>query len=316
MSHPFDMLEQVDAHARLTSIAAGQHGLVTADQAARVGLNRDQIRWLIRSGRWIAVRPKVYAVAGSPPTYAQSVAAAVYAAGRRAWASHATAGVLWDMPKVEAPTIEIVCPLDRKVGMAGVTAHRSGALFSRDLKVYRRIPVTSPERTLVDLSARLPEGALGRILDDGLRRRIVRLDRLRSCVGRLAGAPGRRTAVVQALLAERLPGYDPGDSDLETRVLRLLVASGFPPPVQQYRLRIGGRTILLDLAYPEVMLAMELDGFEHHRSRSAFDDDRARGNLVVVAGWTLVRFTSRTPDGDIIRVVRAAWERFGRSGAA
>lgn len=306
----------MDARARLISIAASQHGLITVDQAARAGLKGEQIRWLTRSGHWIAVRPKVYAVAGAPPTYAQAVAAAVYAAGPRAWASHATAGVLWDMPKVEAPTIEVVCPLDRKVGLAGVTGHRSGALFSRDLRVYRRIPVTSPERTLVDLSARVSEGALARILDDGLRRRVLRLDQLRRCVGRLAGAPGRRTAVVQGLLAERLPGYDPGDSDLETRVLRLLVANGFPPPVQQYRLRIGGRTILLDLAHPEVMLAMELDGFEHHRSRTAFDDDRVRGNLIVFAGWTLVRFTSRTPDDDIIRVVRAAWDRFGRSGAA
>ena len=64
------------------------------------------------------------------------------------------------------------------------------------------------------------------------------------------------------------------------------------------------------------MLAMELDGFEHHRTRTAFDDDRARGNLIVAAGWTLVRFTSRTPDRDIIGAVQAAWRRFGRSGAA
>ena len=306
----------MDPHARLASIAAAQHGLVTADQAAQAGLGADQIRWLTRSGRWIAVRPRVYALCGAPPTAAQALAAAVLAAGPRAWASHASAGVLWEMRGVEAETIEVVAPLDRKVGLAGVRAHRSGALFTRDLTVLRRIPVTSPERTLVDLSGRLSDGALARILDDGLRRRVIRLEGLRSCVGRLAGSPGRRSSAIQALLAERLPGYDPGDSDLETRTLRLIVANGFPPPVQQYRLRIGGRTIFLDLAHPPVRLAMELDGYEHHRTRTAFDDDRARGNLIVAAGWTLVRFTSRTSERDIIRSVRAAWDRFGRSGAA
>ena len=220
------------------------------------------------------------------------------------------------MRGIEAPTIEVVSPLDRKVGLDGVRGHRSGALFTRDLTVLRRIPVTSPERTLVDLSGRLSDAALARILDDSLRRRVIRLDRLRACVGRLAGSPGRRSSAIQALLAERLPGYDPGDSDLETRALRLIVAKGFPPPVLQYRLRIGRRTICLDLAHPQVMLAMELDGFEYHRTRSAFDDDRARGNLIVAAGWTLLRFTSRTPDRDITGSVQAAWDRFGRSGAA
>ena len=114
------------------------------------------------------------------------------------------------------------------------------------------------------------------------------------------------------LLGERLPGYDPGDSDLETRVLRLLVASGFLPPVQQHRLRLGSRTIRIDLAYPEDRLAIELDGWDHHRTRTAFDDDRARANLLVASGWSVVRFTSRSSDAEIIACTRA----FGISSAA
>jgi len=306
----------VDAHRRLTQIAVAQHGLVTADQARRAGLNAQKVRWLLRSGRWTAVRPKVYALVGVPPTMTQAVAAAVYAAGPMAWASHATAGTLWGMPGVEPTNIEILTPPERKIGLPGVRGHRSAALFSKDLTTLKRIPATAPERTLVDLSARYDEGALGRILDDGLRRRVIRLDRLRACVGRLAGAPGRSPSAIQALLSERLPGYDPGDSDLETRVLRLLLANGFPPPVQQHRLRLGGRTIRIDLAYPDVMVAIELDGWEHHRTRTAFDDDRARANLLVANGWSLVRFTSRSTDNEIIRCVGAARERFGRSGAA
>jgi hypothetical protein len=305
----------VDAHARVIPIAVAQHGLVSADQAVGAGLSKEQIRWLTRSGRWVPLRPGVYAIAGMPATSTQAVAAAVLAAGPQAWASHATAGVLWGMPGVEAPAIEVVAPLDHKVGLEGVRAHRSGALFTADLARHRRVPLTSPERTIVDLSARLTAGALAHALDDGLRRGLVRLDRLRACVGRLAGSPGRRPARVQALLAERLPGYDPGDSDLETRVLRLIVGAGFPPPAQQHRLRLGGRTVVLDLAHPQVMLAMELDGYEFHRTRTAFDDDRCRGNLIVAAGWTLVRFTSRTPDDHVIGAVRAAWDRFGGSSA-
>ncbi|HEV2757938.1 MAG TPA: type IV toxin-antitoxin system AbiEi family antitoxin domain-containing protein [Acidimicrobiales bacterium] len=306
----------MDAHGRLTQIAAVQHGLVTADQAMRAGLGVEQIRWLSRSGRWRAVRPRVYALVGAPPTRTQAVAAAVYAAGPMAWASHATAGVLWGMPLVEAPSIEVVAPPERKVGLSGVRGHRSAALFTNDLSTFQRIPLTSPERTLVDLSARYDDRALGRILDDGLRRRVIRLDRLRACSGRLVEGPGRRPSAIQALLGERLPGYDPGDSDLETRVLRLLVSSGFLPPVQQHRLRLGGRTMRVDLAYPALRVAIELDGWEFHGTRTAFDDDRARANLLVADGWSLVRFTSRSTDIEIVGCIRATLDRFGRSGAA
>ena len=140
----------------------------------------------------------------------------------------------------------------------------------------------------------------------------MRLESLRRCVARLGEAPGRRLAVLHELLAERLPGYDPGDSDLETRVLRLVVASGFPPLLQQHRVRAGGRTFKLDLAYPSLRLGIELDGWEFHRTRTSFDEDRARANLLLAHGWRLVRFTSRSTDEEIVGVVRA----FGRLGAA
>jgi len=300
----------------LFKIAVSQHGLVTADQARRAGLGAHQITWLTRSGEWRSIRPGVYARAGVPPTWDQSIAAAVLASGPSAWASHATAAALWTMSGANADEIEVVAPLDRRVGLAGVRGHRSSALFTADLTQYRRIPVTTPERTLVDLSGRLAPAPLGSMLDDALRRRLVRLDRMRTCVARLAGSPGRRPAVVQSLLAQRLPGYDPGDSDIETRALRLLVAHGFPPPVQQYRVHIGGRTFRIDLAYPWWRLAIELDGWEHHRTRSAFDDDRYRANLLVANGWMLLRFTSRSSDAQILDAVGAARDRFGRSGAA
>jgi len=311
------MLGRVEStHRRLTRIAATQYGLVTVRQAGAAGLNAEQIRWMRRSGPWTAIRPGVYALTGAPSSWAQTVAAAVLACGPSAWASNATAGVLWSMPGVESEWIEVVTPPERRVEAVGVCGHRSSAVFTDDVTVVRRIPVTTPERTLVDLSARIEQEKLGRILDDGLRRRQIRLDRLRRCVARLAGSPGRRPASIQVLLGERLRGYDPGDSDLETRTLRLLVSRGLPPPVQQHRVRLGGRGMRIDLAYPDVALAIELDGWEHHRTRTAFDDDRARANLLVSAGWSLVRFTSRSSDDEIVDCVSAARSRFGGSGAA
>jgi very-short-patch-repair endonuclease len=316
MSHPVGILVAVDARRELNRIAVAQHSLITLDQAQAAGLTAAQIRHKVRSGEWVVARRRVYAVAGAPATWAQAVAAAAFSLQPRAWASHETAGRLWGFVVPDCDALDLLVDLERRVKMAGVRSHRSGALFTADVTHHLRIPITTPERTLVDLSASVPVSTLAKMVDDGLRRRLVRLGRLSSCVSRLAKSPGRRPAVIQDLLAERLPGYDPGDSDLETRVLRALVAAGLVPPVQQHRVRLGKRTFRIDLAYPVAKLAIELDGWEFHSSRTAFDDDRARANALVAAGWTLLRFTSRSTDAEIVACVRAALGESGRFGAA
>lgn len=306
----------MDIRRRVNQIAASQHSLITLEQALGAGLTLGQIRRRARSGEWIVARPRVYAVAGAAPTWMQSVAAAALSLGPGVWASHATAARLWGLVGVEPDAIDVLVALDRRVKLPGVRSHRTSALFTADLTVHQRIAVATPERTIVDLSASVSPATLGRIVDDGLRSRLVRLDRLRRCVGRLGGSPGRRPAVVHDLLAARLPGYDPGDSDLETRVLCTLVSNRLPAPVQQHRVRLGGRQFRVDLAYPHVKVAVELDGWAFHNSRTAFDDDRARANMLVSGGWTVLRFTSRSSDVEIVSCTRAALARCGRSDVA
>lgn len=306
----------MDVRRELNRIAVAQHSLITLDQALKAGMTVAQVRHKVDSGEWIVVRRRVYAVAGAPVTWAQAVAATPFTLQPRAWVSHETAGRLWGFTFSECEGIDVLVDLGRRVKMAGVISHRSGALFTADLSRHHRIPVTTPERTLVDLSASVSVPTLARMVDDGLRRRLVRLGRLSTCVARLPKSPGRRPAVIQELLAERLPGYDPGDSDLETRVLRALVAAGLVAPVQQHRVRLGKRIFRIDLAYPVARMAIELDGWEFHSTRTAFDDDRARANALVAAGWTVLRFTSRSTDAEIVACVRAALGESGYFGAA
>ncbi len=190
--------------------------------------------------------------------------------------------------------------------MRGVRSHRTVAFLACEHAVHRGIPVTTVARTLVDLSGRLSTAQLGRMADHAMRAGTLRLDDLRKSVTGLPSAPGRHPTRIERVLQRRLAGYDPGDSGLEMRFARAIVGGGLPEPVLQHPVSVGTRRYRIDLAYPDGKIAIEIDGWEYHRSRSAFDDDRNRANDLVVAGWHVLRFTSSMTDGQAVATVAAA----------
>jgi very-short-patch-repair endonuclease len=289
----------------ITEVFARQHGLVTAAQARALGVTVDGVRHRCRSGRWERLGHGVFRLAGSPSTRAQAVLAAVLAAGEPAWASHFTSLVLWAYRGFDAHPLEVCVPLERRPRVTGVRVHRSGTLEPGDVAAVDGIPVLTAARALVDTSARFDDAALGALVDDGLRRRVLTLGVLHAMLHRLPTiAPGRSPARLERVLRPRTGDFEPGDSQLERRVYAAIVAAGLPTPRRQHRVVVGERTYFLDLAYPDRRLAIEVDGFDFHRGRAVFDRDRLRQNDLVGAGWTVVRFTSTSTDAEIVATLR------------
>jgi hypothetical protein len=167
---------------------------------------------------------------------------------------------------------------------------------------HRFVPVTTVARTLIDCIPHLAGSDLGVAVDDALRRRLLRVSELAQCLGRLDHGRGRRQlSPLRTVLADRLPGYDPGGSQRELDVVGILVGGGLPVPVQQHKVVVGGRTRSIDYCYVDELVGMEFDGYaEHGLMRSTFDDDRSRGNDLAVAGWLMLHFTSNSPPGHIV----------------
>jgi very-short-patch-repair endonuclease len=162
--------------------------------------------------------------------------------------------------------------------------------------------MAAPQYGLVELGQLTAAGLRRHHVDSRLRSGY--LERMRPGVFVVAGVP--RSFEQTVLAAVLAAGYEPGDSDLEMRFVRAIVAGGLPEPVQQHRVTVGRRRYRIDLAYPELMIAVEIDGWEHHRTRTAFDHDRARANDLVVAGWQVLRFTSSMTDAQAVATVRTA----------
>lgn len=75
--------------------------------------------------------------------------------------------------------------------------------------------------------------------------------------------------------------------------MHLLATAGVTGFRLNHPVRVGGRLFLLDLANPEAMLAIEVDGQAFHTDARSFQSDRIRQNLLVAAGWRVLRFTWR-----------------------
>jgi len=318
MSHPHASLPGMADTEMLNRIARKQRGLITRLQALACGLTDGQITSRLRNGTWALIRPDVYAAAAAPQSWEQSLLAVTLSA--LAFASHRTAGHLWRLRGfVQPEQLEVVTDYDQHVRLDDVHGHRSRALFDVDRTRRNSIPTVTAERALIDLSGSMTVKQLGLVLDDAIRLRIASLEGFRRCAGRLAPGPGRSMRRVRDVLGLRVPGYDPGDSDIETRALRLLVAAGFPPPRQQYRIRLRTKLARIDLAYPEQKIAIELDSWEFHGkgNRTAFTVDRATSNDLLVIGWAPTRFTPDMSDEYFVDTIRRLWpDECSRSGAA
>lgn len=262
--------------------------MLSGAQAADVGLARGAIRHRLAAGRWERVLPGVYRVAGSPRSWEQDLMAACLHAGPPSAASHRAAATLWGLEVAQPTVVEIVGP--RRIRHPGVIAHRA-RVREESLTTVGPVPVTDPARTLLDLGAVAAPWIVGDALDAALRGQLVSLD----CLRRLLqhdGARGRAgTGVLRSLVDARDPGAAPAESVLETRLARLLTDSSLPQPVRQHEVRVAGRVARIDFAWPEVMVAVEADGYRYHSGRRAWSRDLSRRNLLTGAGWRVLHVT-------------------------
>ena len=133
-----------------------QHGVVARAQLLMLGLSEDAIEHRLAVGRLLRVRRGVYAVGRPDLSTEGRWMAAVLACGEGAVLSHTSAGALWRISTVERG-MHISLPSRNRARPAGLHVHRPASLPPEDVAEFRRIPVTSPVRTLIDLATELDE---------------------------------------------------------------------------------------------------------------------------------------------------------------
>jgi very-short-patch-repair endonuclease len=272
--------------------ASRQYGLVSLAQLRERGAGDRLVRRRVAAGRWVEVDRGVYRLAGVPTSWEATVLGAVLAAGEGAVASHRSAAVLWGLDGCRAGAPEVTVPRGRRYRRPGVHTHESTDLGLVTPVPRLGIPATPVARTLLDLGAVASPGRVHLAVDDARRRRLTDWDALLAVLVAHARKGRNGVGALRSILDEHFGEVATTDSGFERLVVAFLRQAGLPAPVLQHEVEVAGRAYRLDLAYPEHRVAIELDGSVHLR-RDVWEADRARQNALVLAGWTVLRFTWR-----------------------
>ena len=294
-------------HQHLDPLLVVQHGLVSRHQAWTTGLSARQIDHLIHRELLVPVHRGVYRDPAAPITLEQRALAATLAGRTGAVASHRLAVALHGVRNFDCQLTEISARGLCRV--PNITAHRTVRV--PDQMVLRRVPVTSPARTIIDTALVVSPGVVRRWLEAWLSNNVLQLDSLEQQLRAVKGHAGG--PIVRQLLDDRTLLHGVADSGGEAALGHLLQRHDLPPLTLHHLVTMpNGAVYELDWSYPELRVGLELDGYGVHlRSLEAFEDDRYRRNELEIAGWTILNFTARQVERKPKTVVRQVRELLG-----
>jgi hypothetical protein len=275
------MRRQVARDLEIAALAGGQYGVVSRAQLIDLGLAGTEIDHRVRAGRLHAVHRGVYAVGHAVVGVEGRWLAATLAT--RGALSHTSAAAAWDLMPVGSGAIHVTVAGDPgRARRRGVRVHRSATLEGTDVTTRRRIPITAPIRTVLDVAPGLKRRPLERVLD-----RAERLIDFAELQRRLTAHPTRPgSPALQAVLSHYVVGSVVTRSQVEEDFLALCDDHGLPRPA--VNTRIEG--VECDFVWRDARLNVEVDGYKFHRVRSVFVSDRERDVHLKLAGWQVLRF--------------------------
>jgi very-short-patch-repair endonuclease len=263
--------------------------VVARRQLLQQGWSEEELDWRIRAGRLHRVHAGVYSLSPRQLLSRQGWwMAAVLASGPDALLSHQAAAALWGLRGYSGGAAHVTAP--RKSTSTKRIRRHCSYVQPDERGAEEGIPVTSVHRTIYDLAALVPLDVVVAMIKEAEYRN--RYDRL-SLPQLLERHPGKRGSRKLQLALQRITEEPTGRkrSKLEERFAPFLRRHRLPLPRFNDWILLGHKRYQADCHWPDLRLIVELDGWEGHSTRSAFQDDRARDRALKVAGYSVVHLT-------------------------
>jgi hypothetical protein len=271
-------------------LAERQHGVIALRQLRGLGLSGRAARSRVAAGKLHRIYIGVYAVGHRVLSMNGRRMAAVLACGPTAVASHRMAGAL--LAVVNSSALEVTVPGRGSRSVPGVLIHRTRRLHPDEIGAIDAVPCTSLARTLLDYAELASDRQLERACEQA---EIQRTYDQRAINETIERNPGRRGAKrLLAVIAQLEPGTTPTKNDVEEAMFA--IADGLDverPLVNGWIPFPDGGGASPDFLWQERRRIVEVDGYETHGTRHAFESDRARDRRLKLLRYEVIRFTWR-----------------------
>lgn len=248
-------------YAAIHAALADNHGLITAAQAERLGVDANHRRLLVANGTWVAVRRGVY-------TDAERWTNADEYTGRRRLRtraahlavtaphvmSHDSAAMELDLPFVhpEVEFIHITRPDERGSKVRSGVKYHGASYLAEQVIEHDGLPLLDRARTALDLGREYGYAAGVAAIDAAMQQGATRAD-LERALAPMHGWPNSRAA--RAALADA----DPGAETIGESLSRLLVMElGLGRPQTQFPIQLAREVVWVDMLLG--CHAIEFDG--------------------------------------------------------
>jgi len=261
---------------------------------------------VLRGRRFRRLRRGIYAEAVVADALETQVDAALLVLPGDAVLSHHTAAQLRGLPVPSSRQVHVTLPPAVERSRAGGVRSHEGTprLVRHDGRA-----LSAPAENFLELAETLCLVDLVVLGDAMVRRGLVTCDELRKAVATTGRRRGVRTARRAAQLVRA--GVD---SPMETRVRLLVVLAGLPEPEPNVVIRdeVGEWVGVVDLAYPDLKIAIEYHGDVHRTKRAKWRSDVTKAELLRALGWTVIILTAddieSRPERTLLRVRSALVE--------
>lgn len=280
----------------IAGLADRQHGVVGWHQLIALGMPERTVEEWLSGGRLHRVHRGVFAV--GHPRLAETGRrwAAVLAYGDGALLSHRSAAALWGLARQRSRLVDVTAPMGRQ------GAHRRDGIFIHRGRIHREdraasggLPVTTVARTLFDLAEFVSPKRLESAWEEADRLNLLELRAVEQVCER--GYGRRALRPIRGLLTEARTAQITR-SPLEDDFASFCHANGIPAP--SFNTTVLGYEI--DAVWPAERLAAELDSWEFHSHRAAFERDRTRDTALQVAGYRTIRITHRRLNHEALKL--------------
>lgn len=281
---------------RCVATANRQLGLITWDQLTAVGASASTVHGWVRAARLHRLHPRVYVMGHLALAPLAKELAAQLACGPGAVISHRSAAYLWGLIDDEPSLVEVTLIGRRCRPKPGIRVHSSAKLADRDVRRKGLVRLTYPARTVIDMACELTQDELAWLIAEARARKLLRDGELEAAVEQAGNSRG--TAAVRAYL-EREGGPVLSRSERERLMRRLVREAGMPQP--QSNVRVAGYEV--DFLWAEQRVVVEVDSWQFHGHRAAFESDRRKSMRLTDAGYIVIRITARQLTDEPLAVI-------------